>query len=84
MKIEDKVRSLIEDKLNAKDIFIDKIEYIKEDGNNFLRITIDKKEGVDIDTCVEASKIINPILDTNDILESSYILDVTSKGIGDN
>ena len=84
MKIEDKVRSLIEDKLNAKDIFIDKIEYIKEDGNNFLRITIDKKERVDIDTCVEASTIINPILDKNDVSESSYILDVTSKGIGDN
>ena len=47
-------------------------------------ITIDKKEGVDIDTCVEASTIINPILDKNDISESSYILDVTSKGIGDN
>lgn len=83
MKIEEKVKNLIESKLNENDIFIDKIEYIKEDNNFFLRIIIDSKDIVDVDTCVKATKIINPILDENNIIENSYILDVTSKEKGD-
>lgn len=84
MNLEEKITKIIEKQLQEKEIFVDKVEYIKEDNNNFLRITIDCKNGVDIDTCVEASKIINPILDEEDIIKDSYILDVTSKGVDDN
>lgn len=83
MDILEKVRSLIEEDLKEINIFIDNIEYVKEDGNNFLRITIDKNGTIDIDDCVLASKIINPILDSNDIIPDSYILDVTSKERGE-
>lgn len=83
MKIEEKVKNLIEKKLLEIGVKIDKIEYLKEDSNNFLRITIDKDDIVDIDTCVEATRIINPILDEADIIEESYILDVTSKERGE-
>lgn len=83
MKIEEKVKNLIGKKLLEIGVKIDKIEYLKEDSNNFLRITIDKDDIVDIDTCVEATRIINPILDEADIIEESYILDVTSKERGE-
>ena len=83
MDIEKKIRELIEKKVNEIGVKIDKIEYLKEGSNNFLRITIDKNIPVDVDTCVEVTNIISPILDENDIIKDSYILDITSKEKGD-
>ncbi len=82
MNIEEKVKKLIEPQLTEIGVKVDKVEYVKEGNNYFLRITIDKEDIVDIDTCVEATKIINPILDKEDLIEDSYILDVTSKERG--
>ena len=82
MEIEKKVRELVEKKVNEIGVKIDSVEYLKEGGNNFLRITIDKDIPVDVDTCVEVTNIISPILDENDIIEDSYILDISSKERG--
>ena len=83
MDITKKIREIIESKLAEKNIILYNVEYIKEDGNYVLRITIDKDGTIDIDDCVDATNIINPILDEYDLIKESYILDVTSKGIGD-
>ena len=80
---EKKIRELVEKKVNEIGVNIDKVEYLKEGSNNFLRITIDKNIPVDVDTCVEVTNIISPILDENDIIKDSYILDITSKEKGD-
>lgn len=81
--MEDKVRNLIEEKVNKLGVRIDNIEYLKENGNYFLRITIDKDDIVDLDTCVEVTNIINPILDESNIIDDSYILDITTKEKGE-
>ncbi len=83
MDITKKIREIIESKLAEKNIILYDVEYIKEDGHYVLRITIDKNGVIDIDDCVDATNIINPILDEHDLIKETYILDVTSKGIGD-
>ena len=83
MKIEEKVRNLIEEKVSELGVKIVSIEYVKEGSNNFLRIVIDRDEIIDIDTCVEVTRIINPILDEANIIEDSYILDISSKERGE-
>lgn len=80
--LEDKVRKLIEEPINKMGIIIDSITYQKEGNNYFLRIIIDRDLPIDIDTVVEVTKIVNPILDKNDIIEESYILDISSKEKG--
>ena len=80
--IENKVRELIEDNLLDYGVSIDSIKYEKEGNNDFLRIVIDRDKTIDIDTVVEVTKIINPLLDDSDIFDNSYILDVSSKEIG--
>ena len=84
MEIEKKVRDLVEKEVNKIGVNIDSVEYVKEGGNNFLRIIIDRDVPIDVDTCVEVTNIVNPILDDNDIIEESYILDISSKERGDN
>ena len=81
--IEQKVRELIEKEVNNMGIFIDNIIYEKEGTNFFLRIIIDSDKIIDVDTCVDVTHVINPLLDKADIIESSYILDVSSKEKGD-
>ena len=83
MNIEEQVKKLVEEEVTNLGVIIDSIEYVKEGGNNYLRITIDRDEPVDLDTCVEVTNVINPILDKNeDIFEDSYILEVMSKERG--
>ena len=80
----DKIRESIEGPRLEHGITIDEITYEKEGSNNFLRIVIDKQVVVDLDTCVEATHIINDILDEIDVIEESYILDISSKEKGGN
>ena len=80
--MEEKVRSLIEGEVSKLGISIDSIKYEKEGNNYFLRIIIDAVDTIDIDTCVEVTNIINPLLDDADIISDSYILDVSTKEKG--
>ena len=82
--IEKKVRALIEDEVSKMGIVIDSVVYEKEGSNYFLRIVIDRDKIIDIDTCVEVTKVINPLLDDLDVIEDSYILDISSKEQGEN
>lgn len=81
--IEEKVRNLIEKKVNDMGVNIDSIEYVKEGSNYFLRIVIDRDKSIDIDTCVEVTNVINPLLDEANIIDDSYILDISSKEKGE-
>lgn len=82
--IEKKVRELIETEVSKMGITIDSVTYEKEGSNYFLRIVIDSDKIIDIDTCVEVTKVINPLLDDLDVIEDSYILDISSKEKGEN
>lgn len=77
------IREKIEGPMKEMDIIVDSVTYEVEGGNNFLRIVLDKVNGLDLDTIVEATNVINPIIDTFDFVDESYILDIISKEKGD-
>lgn len=68
--------------LQTKEIIVDEIYTEKQGKYNVLTIVLDKVGGIDLDTIVEATNIINPIVDKYDICDDSYILDVISKERG--
>lgn len=82
MNIESSVKNLIEKTIVENGYILDEVLYLKEDGNYYLRIVIDKSGIIDIDDCVTISKLINPLLDEEDLIKDSYILDVCSKEKG--
>lgn len=82
MSIEENVTNLIKDVIIENNYILDSVTYVKEAGNYFLRVVIDKNGVIDIDDCVNVSKLINPILDLNDPISDNYILDVCSKEKG--
>jgi len=73
------VKNAIEPILKEKEIIVDSVEYVLENNYYFLRIVLDKLNGIDLDTIVDATNLINPIIDQLDLFEESYILDVLSK-----
>lgn len=81
--IEKRVRELIEKPINDMGIVLDQVIYEKSGSNYFLRIVIDRELPIDVDTCVEVSRLIDPLLDKADIIKDSYILDVSSKEKGE-
>ncbi len=81
--MEDKIRSILEKPIVDAGYILYKVEYVKENNAMFLRLYIDKNGIMSIDDCVTVSDIVNPILDSEDPIEESYILDVCSKGEGD-
>ncbi len=57
------------------------IEYVKEGATWFLRIYIDKPEGITHDDCQAVSIRLGELLDQKDPIPQSYVLEVSSPGI---
>ena len=58
------------------------VEFVKEAGNWFLRAYIDKPGGIGVDDCETVSRRLSDLLDEQDFIEESYILEVSSPGLG--
>lgn len=58
------------------------VEYVKEAGNYYLRIYVDKEGGITVDDCEIVSRALGDLLDEKDFIEDSYILEVSSPGLG--
>lgn len=58
------------------------IEYVKEGGTKYLRAYIDKPGGIHVDDCETVSRAFSDVLDEKDFIEESYVLEVSSPGLG--
>ncbi len=58
------------------------VEYVKEAGSWYLRAYIDKEGGITVDDCEVISRILSDWLDKEDFIDESYILEVSSPGLG--
>lgn len=76
------IKEAITEPMQKLGIIVDDIVFVKENGYRFLKITLDKVNGLDIDAVVEATNVINPIIDELDLINEEYILDISSKERG--
>lgn len=79
----DKIKNLINDPIEKEGYILSNVEYVKEGSLNYLRVFIDKSGFINVDDCVKVTKLINPILDKEDPISESYILEVSSQEKGD-
>ena len=56
------------------------VEYVREAGQLFLRVYIDKDGGVSINDCEALSRALDPVLDEADPIPDSYVFEVGSAG----
>ena len=81
MKVTDRVRAFAQPVVEAHGCSLWDVEYIREGGEWFLRLYIDKDGGVNINDCEAISRAIDPILDREDPIEGSYRFEVCSAGL---
>lgn len=58
------------------------VEFVKEGSNRYLRLYIDKEGGITVNDCEAISRPFSDLLDVEDYIEESYILEVSSPGLG--
>ena len=56
------------------------VEYVREAGQWYLRLYLDKEGGVNILDCEAVSRKVSDLLDEADPIESSYMFEVSSAG----
>ena len=76
-----KVRELCEPIVKDFGLSLWDVRYEKEGADWYLRIFIDKEDGVDITDCEKVSRAINTPLDELDPIENAYCLEVCSPGV---
>ena len=68
--------------VEAKGFELVDVEWVKEGANWYLRAYIDKPGGIAVDDCEVISRALSDKLDEEDYIEDSYILEVSSPGLG--
>ena len=79
-KITDLVADLAAPAIAAQGCELWDVEYVREAGQWYLRIYLDKEGGVDIDDCEAVSRTVSDLLDEADPIEGSYVFEVSSAG----
>ena len=79
---EQKAEALITPILNSMGFELVDVEFVKEAGEWYLRSYIDKEGGITINDCEAVSRLFSEKMDEEDFIEESYIMEVSSPGLG--
>ena len=79
---ESRTEALLKPLVDAHGFELVDVEYVKEAGNWYLRAYIDKPGGIAVDDCEVISRALSDKLDEEDFIDESYILEVSSPGLG--
>ncbi|MBW7987046.1 ribosome maturation factor RimP [Lactobacillus helveticus] len=82
-KVVDLVRPVVETIIDEHGDMLVDMEYVKEKGQNYLRIYVDRQpNGIDIDEIAALSELVSEKLDTidPDPLPDPYVLELSSPG----
>lgn len=79
-RVETEAEKLVEKLLADTEYELADIEYVKEK-DWYLRIFIDKKDGIDLDDCQKVSRLLDEELERTNLIKDGYILEVSSPGL---
>jgi ribosome maturation factor RimP len=79
-KVTEVVEELAQPIIQELGLELVEIEFVKEGKNWFLRVYIDKENGVDIEDCGNVSERLSEKLDELDPITQNYFLEVSSPG----
>lgn len=79
--IADRVTRLVREAVEQQGVSLWDVRFVKEGASHYLRIYIDRPDGVSIDDCTNVSHAVDPLLDEADIIDCSYYLEVCSPGL---
>ena len=81
--MKEKVSSLVNESIKELNVFVDDAFTSTEEGKKIFNIVLDSEEVIDLNKVTEASRIINKIMDSSDLLGDTDELDIYSKEKGE-
>lgn len=81
MEIVEKVRGLVSNLLKEKEIELLEVIYRRESPGMVLRLVVDRKLGITVDECGLINAQLGELLDKENVLAESYVLEVCSPGL---
>lgn len=81
VSVAQQVFSLIRETVEAQNVNLWDVRFVKEGASWYLRVIIDSDKGISIDDCTNVHHAIDPILDDADPIDKSYYLEVCSPGL---
>ncbi|MEE1053600.1 MAG: ribosome maturation factor RimP [Acutalibacteraceae bacterium] len=78
--IAEKVYALVKETVESCGVNLWDVRFVKEGASHYLRIFIDKPDGITINDCTDVSHAVDPIIDEADPIDGSYYLEVCSPG----
>ena len=81
--MKDKVKKLINPVVESLELFVSDVYYSNEEGVKTLNIELDSDIVIDVNRITEATKLINPVMDDNNLCDDVDVLDIHSKEKGD-
>ena len=79
---EQKTEAILTPIVESRGFELVDVEYVKEAGTWYLRGYIDKPGGITVDDCEVVNRELGDLLDRDDFIDESYILEVSSPGLG--
>jgi len=73
-------KEILDPFLKEHDLYFYSVEFVEEFGEKILRVIIDKKGGIDLDTLGLANEYLSERLDKYDKDMPEYLLEVSSRG----
>jgi ribosome maturation factor RimP len=77
----DKIKETIEPILQEEQVELVEVIFRREDGRQVLRLLVNKDKGIQLSDCIKLNEKIGRVLDENDIMQESYVIEVDSPGI---
>lgn len=77
-----KTEALLEPIMRENQFELVDVEYVREAGTWYLRVYVDKEGGITLNDCELVNRTLSDLLDEHDYVEDSYILEVSSPGLG--
>lgn len=81
--MKEKVSKLVDESIKELNVFVDDAFISRDEGKKIFNIVLDSSEVIDLNKVTEASRIINKIMDSSNLLEEVDELDIYSKEKGE-
>ena len=82
--MKEKISDLVGNEIEKLNVFVDDVFVSTEEGKQILNIVLDSEEVIDLNLITEASRIINKLIDQNQVLDDDiYEVDIYTKEKGE-
>jgi ribosome maturation factor RimP len=78
----ERIRTAAEELAVVQGLSVERVEYVREAGTWYLRVTVNRPEGITMSDCEALHRPLSKRLDQMDPIATPYFLEVSSPGIG--